>query len=322
MCKRTGWLEILGSGMVHPAVFEAVGYDPERYTGFAFGMGIERVALLKWRRRGHPPVLRERPALPGAVPAVKVLVLLAARVRATCRCRRRRSRRDLRLRGLRGRLGRAALGRRHATDAVIDFEITANRPDCLSVLGIAREVATPVRPCRSAMPRAGSSLGAADAVGRRTALRVTIEDAGRCARATAAPVADVTVGAVARLAARPPRGRRRPRRSATSSTSPTTCCSSSASRCTRSTSTQLGGRRAARPAARTPASTLTHARRPGPHARRRHARDRRRRARAGAIARRDGRRRLRGVGGHDASSRSRARTSSRRRSGARASGSA
>jgi phenylalanyl-tRNA synthetase alpha chain len=48
MCKRSGWLEILGSGMVHPAVFEAVGYDAERYTGFAFGMGIERVALLKW----------------------------------------------------------------------------------------------------------------------------------------------------------------------------------------------------------------------------------------------------------------------------------
>jgi phenylalanyl-tRNA synthetase alpha chain len=48
MCKQTGWLELLGSGMVHPAVFEAVGYDPERYTGFAFGMGIERAALLKW----------------------------------------------------------------------------------------------------------------------------------------------------------------------------------------------------------------------------------------------------------------------------------
>ena len=48
MCKRTGWIEILGSGMVHPAVFEAVGYDPEKYTGFAFGMGIERIALLKW----------------------------------------------------------------------------------------------------------------------------------------------------------------------------------------------------------------------------------------------------------------------------------
>ena len=48
MCKRTGWIEILGSGMVHPAVFEAVGYDPDQVTGFAFGMGVERVALLKW----------------------------------------------------------------------------------------------------------------------------------------------------------------------------------------------------------------------------------------------------------------------------------
>jgi phenylalanyl-tRNA synthetase alpha chain len=48
ICKRTGWLEILGSGMVHPAVFEAVGYDPDEVSGFAFGMGIERVAMLKW----------------------------------------------------------------------------------------------------------------------------------------------------------------------------------------------------------------------------------------------------------------------------------
>ena len=48
MCKKTGWIEILGSGMVHPAVFEAVGYDPDEVTGFAFGMGTERVALLKW----------------------------------------------------------------------------------------------------------------------------------------------------------------------------------------------------------------------------------------------------------------------------------
>jgi phenylalanyl-tRNA synthetase alpha chain len=48
ICKRTGWLEILGSGMVHPAVFESVGYDPDRVTGFAFGMGLERVAILKW----------------------------------------------------------------------------------------------------------------------------------------------------------------------------------------------------------------------------------------------------------------------------------
>lgn len=48
MCKKTGWIEILGSGMVHPAVFEAVGYNPDEVTGFAFGMGVERVALLKW----------------------------------------------------------------------------------------------------------------------------------------------------------------------------------------------------------------------------------------------------------------------------------
>jgi phenylalanyl-tRNA synthetase alpha chain len=48
LCKHTGWIELLGSGMVHPAVFEAVGYDPEKYTGFAFGMGIERMTMLKY----------------------------------------------------------------------------------------------------------------------------------------------------------------------------------------------------------------------------------------------------------------------------------
>jgi phenylalanyl-tRNA synthetase alpha chain len=49
MCKRTGWIELGGCGMVHPAVFEAVGYDPERYTGFAWGIGIERVAMLRYQ---------------------------------------------------------------------------------------------------------------------------------------------------------------------------------------------------------------------------------------------------------------------------------
>ena len=47
VCKGSGWLEVLGSGMVHPNVFRAVGYDPEDYTGFAFGMGIERIAMLR-----------------------------------------------------------------------------------------------------------------------------------------------------------------------------------------------------------------------------------------------------------------------------------
>lgn len=48
VCKDTGWIEILGCGMVHPVVFEHVDYDPERYTGFAFGMGIDRVAMLRY----------------------------------------------------------------------------------------------------------------------------------------------------------------------------------------------------------------------------------------------------------------------------------
>jgi phenylalanyl-tRNA synthetase alpha chain len=48
LCKETGWLEILGAGMVHPNVLARVGYDPGRYTGFAFGMGPARVAMLKY----------------------------------------------------------------------------------------------------------------------------------------------------------------------------------------------------------------------------------------------------------------------------------
>lgn len=48
ICSKTGWLEILGSGMVHPAVFEMVGYDTNKYTGFAFGVGLERLAMLKY----------------------------------------------------------------------------------------------------------------------------------------------------------------------------------------------------------------------------------------------------------------------------------
>lgn len=48
VCKQTGWLEILGSGMVHPRVLTMSGYDPEKVTGFAFGMGVERIAMLKY----------------------------------------------------------------------------------------------------------------------------------------------------------------------------------------------------------------------------------------------------------------------------------
>jgi phenylalanyl-tRNA synthetase alpha chain len=74
-CKGTGWIEILGAGMVHPNVLANVGIDPEKYTGFAFGMGVERLVMLKY---GIPDIrafyqgdLRflsqfSRPALPEA----------------------------------------------------------------------------------------------------------------------------------------------------------------------------------------------------------------------------------------------------------------
>lgn len=49
VCKGTGWLEILGSGMVHPNVLQMSGYDPQRVSGFAFGLGVERIAMLSYR---------------------------------------------------------------------------------------------------------------------------------------------------------------------------------------------------------------------------------------------------------------------------------
>ena len=48
ICRGTGWLEIMGAGMVHPKVLEGVGYDSAKYTGFAFGLGPERIAMLKY----------------------------------------------------------------------------------------------------------------------------------------------------------------------------------------------------------------------------------------------------------------------------------
>ena len=55
VCKHSGWIELGGAGMVDPKLFEFVGYDPERYTGFAFGIGLERIAML----RHEFPDLRE-----------------------------------------------------------------------------------------------------------------------------------------------------------------------------------------------------------------------------------------------------------------------
>ena len=74
VCKQDGWLEILGSGMVHPNVLRNVGYDPEDVTGWAFGMGVERVAMLKYGIDDIRLLLRERSALPRPVrgPRVKI----------------------------------------------------------------------------------------------------------------------------------------------------------------------------------------------------------------------------------------------------------
>ena len=48
LCKQTGWIEVLGSGMVHPNVLKMNGYDPEKYSGFAFGTGLDRLAMFKY----------------------------------------------------------------------------------------------------------------------------------------------------------------------------------------------------------------------------------------------------------------------------------
>jgi phenylalanyl-tRNA synthetase alpha chain len=48
VCKQTGWLEVLGCGMIHPEVFDHCGIDSERYTGYAFGFGVERIAMLRY----------------------------------------------------------------------------------------------------------------------------------------------------------------------------------------------------------------------------------------------------------------------------------
>ncbi|MEX0877628.1 MAG: phenylalanine--tRNA ligase subunit alpha [Candidatus Spechtbacterales bacterium] len=49
VCSQTGWLELMGAGMVHPRVFEAAGYNPDEYAGFAFGVGIDRLAMMKYK---------------------------------------------------------------------------------------------------------------------------------------------------------------------------------------------------------------------------------------------------------------------------------
>ena len=70
-----GWIELLGPGMVHPTVLENCGYDSERFTGFAFGLGIERVAMIQYGDPGHAAVRRGGRAVPRAVPGCRVKIV-------------------------------------------------------------------------------------------------------------------------------------------------------------------------------------------------------------------------------------------------------
>ena len=67
VCKQTGWIEVMGSGMVNPKVLSFVNYDAEKYTGFAFGCGIERYHMLKYDIRRHSALLPERFPVSGTV---------------------------------------------------------------------------------------------------------------------------------------------------------------------------------------------------------------------------------------------------------------
>ena len=321
ICKQTGWLEILGSGMVHPAVFEAVGYDPEQghRLRVRHRHGARRDAEV--RRRRHPPVLRERPALPRAVPRYEGPPLLAARVRRRARHAAGHRRADVgaRLRRRRHRAARAT-----------------------TRCSTSRSPPTGPTACRWSAWRARWRRRTAC----RCASRPTAAGTRRHARSPA-PTRAASSGSERRRHPREPDlvpalrrrrrrrdGRRRRRtgcrrgsqppasaRSATSSTSPTTCCSSSGSRCTRSISRRSAAReirvRTAR--GRRDASRRSTARRATltpdmlviADAR---GADRRRR--------RDGRRRLRGDGRPRARSCSRAPTSTRCRCGAPARSSA
>ncbi len=173
VCKHTGWIEILGSGMVHPAVFEAVGYDPEKVTRLRVRHrhGTHRHAQV--RRGRHPAVLRERPALPRAVPAMKVLYSwlrefvdvpgpapdVAARL----------SVRGFAVEGIEGT----------GDDAVIDFEVTANRPDCLSIARPGARGGHRVRPAAARAGRRRTAHGGTRVAGAARPRRAV----GNCRRA-------------------------------------------------------------------------------------------------------------------------------------------
>ena len=167
-CSGSGWIEIMGAGMVHPNVLRNGGIDPEKYSGFAFGMGIDRIAFLALRRAGPAPLLRERRAVPR--PRVGLTMKFAYSWLASYLPGPRA--------GPEG-AGRPADGRRlhrrgrrghRATATVYDVEITANRPDGMNHRGLAREAAVALRrafaDAEASRPRPGGRAGGRNAAPR------------------------------------------------------------------------------------------------------------------------------------------------------------
>ena len=67
VCKQSGWVELLPCGLVHPNVLRMSGIDPEQWSGFAFGLGLTRLVMMRYAHRRHPPAAGRRSAFPGAV---------------------------------------------------------------------------------------------------------------------------------------------------------------------------------------------------------------------------------------------------------------
>ena len=65
VCKQSGWVELLPCGLVHPNVLRMSGIDPEEWNGFAFGLGLTRLVMMRYAHRRHPPVAGRRSAVPG-----------------------------------------------------------------------------------------------------------------------------------------------------------------------------------------------------------------------------------------------------------------
>ena len=138
-CKGSGWIEIMGAGMVHPRVLQGVAIDPEEFTGFAFGLGIDRVALLKYGFPDLRLLFEGDERFPAAVRGARVkfsLEWLSDYVDVAAVGGADGARRCLDQAGIPVESVSTA-----GEDVILDAEITPNRPDAMGHRGLAREIA-------------------------------------------------------------------------------------------------------------------------------------------------------------------------------------